>query len=269
MASNHSSKKENLFCFIHIEKTGGMTIQNMLHRDFSGYISPVAMKEHTISGSELKTKSKIYPLPLQGFGGHSFCLNESYEKDLERDIFKFCFLRNPVSRYLSQLNYRIQKMKQNWTIDSFLDYSNFNNIQCRRISGEGSFEAVKEIIDQINFIGSLEHFDWSVLYLSRKLSGFKPYYQKTNQQNYSKNKLTLHNFNPYQIQKLYSNNREDQKLFNYFEEIILPKQKKKLDFKDSYIENFRIKNKNYKMPKKFIIKRIISNRFFKHIMKFQ
>ena len=135
--------------------------------------------------------------------------------------------------------------------------------------GEGSFEAVKEIIDQINFVGSIENFDWSVLYLSRKLPGFKPYYQKFNQQNYSKKKLTLDNFNPYQVQKLYSNNREDQKLFNYFEEIILPKQKNKLNFKDSYIENFRIKNKNYKIPKKFLIKKIISNRFFKHIMKFQ
>ena len=144
MASHHSSKKEKLFCFLHIEKTGGMTIQNMLHRDFFGYISPVAIKGHTISSSELKTKSKIYPIPLQGFGGHSFCFKESYEKDLERDIFKFCFLRNPVSRYLSLLNYRIEKMKQKWTIDSFLDHTNFNNIQCRRIRGKVHLRQLKK-----------------------------------------------------------------------------------------------------------------------------
>src|SRR4051812_4528507 len=105
--------------FIHIEKCGGITLHNLLHANFKGYISPHPGFQEHLSKEELKWLKRLYPGKVTGIGGHRAGAFQHYEDVIKQPLFYFTFLRDPIKRYLSHLNWQKMIMSKDWTFDSF------------------------------------------------------------------------------------------------------------------------------------------------------
>ena len=183
--------KDKLVGFVHIEKAAGITLHNMLHRDYFGYISPSPEYDEFILPDKLKKIIKYYPSKIHGFGGHRIGSFMNYEKMLDSKIFYFTFVRNPIDRYISHLNWQKFIMKKEWNVEEFINESYFSNFQCYRFGGKRTFEDVKSSIDKFDFIGVFEKFDKSILMLSEQLKGFNPEYSISNEKKYDSGKIVF------------------------------------------------------------------------------
>jgi chondroitin 4-sulfotransferase 11 len=98
------------FAFIHIPKTAGTSIKNLL--------LPYANKDQIKFDGENVTD-------LNGFKPHKIF---TYEDSLKyKDYFKFCFVRNPFERYVSLWKFLLNRPnneinKENMSFEKFVDF---------------------------------------------------------------------------------------------------------------------------------------------------
>lgn len=72
------------------------------------------------SQKELDLLLKLSPFTT-GIGGHTTRTYLDYQKVVKNPVFYFTFLRNPVDRYMSHLNYQIHSMNIQWDIEEFVE----------------------------------------------------------------------------------------------------------------------------------------------------
>lgn len=165
--------------FLHIEKTGGITLNNILHQSLPGYVTPRPDYGSRFEKVHLDRLQKWYPLKIQGIGGHRIDPTVGYRTDQ----FTFTFIRKPIDRYLSHLHYQIYKMGIDWKLEDYLNNPYFNNFQTYRIAGQTDLQKAKQVMDKhLDFIGLVEHFNQSLGLLKVQLPGLdlKMDYQKSN-----------------------------------------------------------------------------------------
>lgn len=238
-------KDSKFIVFQHIEKNGGITLHNILHNSFLGYISPRPNYGKYFTLCDLNKLQKVYPFKITGIGGHRINASESYHSDQ----FLFTFLRNPVDRYLSHLNYQINKMGINWNIEKFLENPNFNNFQTYRVSNTRDLDKAINIINKrFSFIGLMEEYDSSLIYLGKFLE--TPIFRKNYiKRNVSKTQDRIYIFNNLEDKikdRIIENNKIDIALYDYVKKNIYSKYKVKyenLNFKDETIESSIIESK--------------------------
>jgi len=158
-------------CFVHIEKAGGITLHNVLHQALPGYLTPHPHPGfgEFFSKDDLQFVNRYLPFKVQGLGGHRMASFMDYESVLRQPIFYFTFLRDPIKRYMSHINWQISMMDMGWTMESFLADPEKENYHAYRIAGARNREKALAEIRRFQFVGLLEHYDESLVILRQRL----------------------------------------------------------------------------------------------------
>lgn len=221
MLNNAKSK----ILFVHIPKSGGMSLYNALADAVGGRYS---IRFYSASEEQqskyLAMNDKVlrkYSL-ISGHFSFPFFLKQPIS-----DYKAITILRDPVDRELSAYFY----MK---TYQEHPNYANLKNIDlyefldrrlkrkgqwnrhCNQISGEGNFEAAKKAIDEKYFlVSTVEYLNEFCNILQQKLGLGKIEIKRHNETIFRMSQRELH---PDLIDKIIQLNQEDIKLYHYAKE---------------------------------------------------
>lgn len=216
---------KDFIVFFHIEKASGSTLHNLLKYNLPTYVSLRSWHPWTnekiadFNVKDLKRLRKLYPF-LRGIGGHTTRPYLDYNKafsNSEDKVKTFMFVREPVSRYLSHLQYQIHKKKINWDIESYCTETRFSNLMVKRIAGCENLELAKEIVStKIHFIGIQEEFNKSLILMNKILFDNKIdiRYESLNVGRVN-NKIEFKSFDKEIQGRILENNKLDIELYNY------------------------------------------------------
>lgn len=164
----HDSSR--LFGYSHISKTGGTTLLTILRSTFGVRhcdIEPWKSKHQSVpfGAEDLRKVRKTNPF-LKSVSGHHFKPYHDYEH--ECSIRYYVFLRDPVSRVLSEYQYQTTQHGKTWDLEKYIESS--ANLQTRFICGEADANSAIEIIHKKDiFCGLTEKFDESLLLLNKQV----------------------------------------------------------------------------------------------------
>lgn len=221
MKTHSDTNSSRFVTFVHVEKAGGISINLMLHHYLVGYISPNPKWGKVFGSSDLDIIQKVYPFRIQGVGGHRISANEKYGSNQ----FIFSFVREPISRFISHLNWQINKMNINHNLNTFLEDDYFRNFQTFRLTGTKNYQEAKSIIKKrYNFLGLMEQYDLSINLLSQMLLGKVGLlnYQKMNTTDDKNKTYSLKELDERQIKKIKESNQIDIDLYKYISEELFP-----------------------------------------------
>lgn len=184
--------------FLHIPKTAGITLHDVLEREYAELRQKVIFSvDHS---NKFKRSWPIFRNRYQVIRGHFlYGLHES----LKGDFHYITMIRNPVERTISGYNFIKIKTdhpfyhemrKHNYSLYEFLDgkyLRNFDNICVRFLSGDNKipfgeinhvhFEKAKSNLMNSNLLfGITEKFEASLLHFKKELHWKKPYFIKQN-----------------------------------------------------------------------------------------
>ncbi len=248
-----------LILFIHINKCGGTTLQNLFHQNFTKYISLYTTKKYrgAIQQNELKNLNEKFS--FDGFGGHN--LDPYLNYSLNRKIVYVVFFREPISRYMSQLNFRITRNTTK-DLDHFLSNDHFDNYQIKRFSKNLSVKESIDFLKQENvFIGLLEDFDNSIIGLKNFMSKYNlAFNTKYTVANKTKSNPLKYNFKelPESVRSIIKEkNKYDLELYVEVKNIYKAKEVELKNFSHQAPKTYAIKtsfNNLIKKPKQRIVK---------------
>jgi hypothetical protein len=208
-----------MFIFTHIEKSGGISLHTMLHNSFSNYISPrPQVNSDFLLPEHIERIQRMYPFQIDGFGGHKLCPALPYEDCIDEPIVYFTFLREPVKRFLSHVNWQINIKGNNDDLSYYLENPYFHNFQCYRISGRDvGFESAREVIEKKKIqLGLMEKYEQSLFNVKDLLPQFEPLNLKMNDKSSGYGKFySIENLKPGILEKIKSANEFDLKLYEY------------------------------------------------------
>lgn len=265
---------ENIIIYTHIEKNAGTTLHYILNENYPYYITlnPGARfrNNRPFGGKALERLIRLTNNNLQGVGGHTIFPYYDYQSAIsdERKVFLFTFLRNPVKRYLSHLNYRKNVMNQDWNLQEFLNCGEFTNFQTKKIAGKEDFKKAKAILDEkFSFVGFVEMFDESLLMLKQSLGGIDVHYERENTANKAKQPYELTSLTNTEIKAIKNANEEDIKLYDYAKNVLFSKQREQYrgNIEEELIA-YNIENGKYKFKSRKRILFKIKNQIVKFVL---
>jgi hypothetical protein len=192
------NKRDNVLIFLHIPKTGGVTLERILVRQY-----PLSLIHPFIKPEEYKQVTALSPSVLnryRAFQGHfPFGLHEY----LASPSIYVTQLREPMDTALSsyfyfELDYRkqVQGREIEWTmptVDELLSSQMrlmFDNLQTRFLSNSlgarfgrmtrEMLDTAKRNLETMAVVGLTERYDESILLMSDMLGWRAPYYIKAN-----------------------------------------------------------------------------------------
>ena len=182
---NSKQSGRRVLAFVHIEKAAGTTLIHILRRNyFMRYCDVRPLNEGSqglFTASDMRGTLRVNPF-IRCIAGHAVKpfgdLRDRYE-----GIEYITLLRDPVKRYVSQFQYLTREQAHTFTFSEFLENSNYDNFQTKKITGNEDVEAAKTILSgQFLLVGIVEAFDEYLLMLRRKLQpmNFKPDYRRVN-----------------------------------------------------------------------------------------
>ena len=165
------SRDDSLFCFTHVQKAGGTTVEAVLRRHFGIRHMVVDPARGWLYGEQdLAADLRINPW-LRNVCGHWIRPFANFGRFRERMVW-FTMLREPVARYLSHYQHHVEHWNKKKRFEKFLTRRKQRNWQTRLIAGRQDVEAAKQILaSQYRSVGLLERFDESLL-LMRESLGF-------------------------------------------------------------------------------------------------
>lgn len=203
-------KTDHRLFFYHIEKTAGMTFNQILLREYGGgdHVYHLHGKKRRAEIAEFEKMPKKERLNYYCFTGHMSHLLAKY---LPQDELKFVvFLREPTSQVLSSYNYvksikrtkAHDRLKDVNSLEDYLDWQVENrrdNIQCRYLAdavrflenktgpinmqkvGRQYLEKALHKLDELDLVFITEDFDDAILVMEKKLKWPRPpYYAHVN-----------------------------------------------------------------------------------------
>ena len=230
-------KKNDLICFVHIEKAAGTTLKHIFRRVFylrhltvRPYFKPQNFENRPYSaifGSrDLRLVLLLNPF-VKIISGHSLKPYGDLEK-VSRQIKYITILRNPVDRYFSQYGFSTRVMGNKWTFDEFMNIEEHNNFQTKKIAGKEDLNLAMEILKTKFFIvGTVENFNSFLSLLSLKL-GIKKAIGRYEIRNRKKGEKGIEKLKQQYHEKVAEKNDLDILLYKFVEEVIFPKYKKEL-----------------------------------------
>jgi hypothetical protein len=252
-------------CFVHIEKAGGITLHNLFHRLYRGYVSPHPDKRfgNPWTAKHVQVLQEMLPFKITGIGGHRMRAFLDYESVIGERVFYFTMMRNPVDRYLSHLNWQKNLMNMGWTIESFTSTPYNDNWQAFRIAGERNLDKAKEIMARnFGLIGMIEKYDESMVLLKAAMgdpsADFR--YQEANIKNYGDQVIRFDQLSQEMQEKVIANNAIDIELYRFLKDELYPQYVRRFSADlDTEVDAYRKANRHYQYPAWALIKRKVSN----------
>ena len=232
-----------MYAFVHIEKTGGTTLNSILRRSFgTGHCDirlPLRKRRQDqqdrricVDAVDLRRVRRLYR-NLQGIAGH----NVKPYADLSLvcpEIRFVTLLRAPAARFRSHFLNRADGHDQT-AFDRWISAGWVHNWQTKMIAGEPNAEkAIEFIATRFGFVGLTERFDESLLLLGQWLgeSGFRPEYRRENQlsekrrpRDIARQQADMSYLNSADVRaRIAEINAEDQKVYDFVTSNIYPRQ---------------------------------------------
>lgn len=169
-----------LLAFAHIEKTGGTTLIQVLRRNFFLRFVDVRPLHRASVGAFANADLRRYRLInpwVQAISGHAVRPHARFVQSKEHVRF-LTILRNPARRYVSQFLYFVRKGYCTPNFESWLDSSEYMNLQTKKIAGSEDVNAAYSLLSGMFAVGMLEEFDAFLLRLTDALkpASFDPCY---------------------------------------------------------------------------------------------
>jgi hypothetical protein len=215
---------------IHVMKTGGQTMCDILRQSFPGRHCDLQVKG-VATADDLRFARRFYPR-LRSIAGHNV-VPLSDLADACDSIRYFAFLRDPVERCISHYQYRRNKDE---TSDFEPWLARFANYQVRFLSRthiaadpwaiEPSAERAIEAVERhVGFVGLQERFDESLVMLQRWAADpdLDIEYRARNVAAQSSIRKRLLG-DPRMVDLIRAHHAEDAKLYRHAREIIYPRQ---------------------------------------------
>lgn len=221
-----------MIVFLHIPKTAGSSFHSVLEDNLGiSYCRTDHMQVRIFNQEDLTFAKKTFPR-LAGIGGHNLV---APLKLSEPDIFHMTFLREPLSRVLS--NYQEKTLHRQSRGQPVLDFEEalqtdeeLGNLQVKLMAGSSNLDEAKRYLRECRFVGLTEKFDLS-LHVLGKISPFPldVRYKKSREQadNRIRKKLEA---DPRAMELLREHNRLDMELYEYAAGEIFPRLCKRAGF---------------------------------------
>jgi len=164
--------KPPLLAFVHIEKTAGISLNRMLRGAFGLKhfdVEPLDSSTLLYSANDFRKLESVFPF-VDSIAGHTICpFNDLWE--IDREVFFFTFLREPLARCASHYQFQIQKMGKNLSFERWIENEKYHDVQCRRLCGVPSYEAAMAVVeDRVAYIGVMDAFPQSVAEFSEEVA---------------------------------------------------------------------------------------------------
>lgn len=224
------SDRVDLIANIHVMKTGGQTMCDILRQSFPGRHCDLQVKG-VATADDLRFARRFYPR-LRSIAGHNVVPLSNLAEACD-SIRYFAFLRDPVERCISHYQYRRNKDE---TSDFEPWLARFANYQVRFLSRthtatdpwaiEPSAERAIEAVERnVGFVGLQERFDESLVMLKRWVADpdFDIEYRARNVAKKSSIRQQLLG-DPRIVELIRAHHAEDAKLYRYVSETIYPRQ---------------------------------------------
>lgn len=239
--SNTLDKKA--LVFIHIPKTGGLTMEGLISRQYPKKSTFWLSLQRPELVSEFAAMPKEDRAKLECLMGH---IPFGYCKHLPRPATHATLLRDPVARFISEYRHLVRFPRPGaWlpppaaleTLNDYLDYriqTNATNIQTRLISGHfpefGEMppfeplpdtaleEAKQNLREQFAVVGVTERFDETLLLLKHRMGWTKRVYYA--RRNAAPTKFSIQNLDPALVERIREHYKEDAELVKYGEELL-------------------------------------------------
>ena len=174
------NKIEKIICFVHIPRCGGTTIHSILSNNLRYYVllnHKYSNAKKEIPAKNIKMLKWFIPF-INGIGGHPTRTFLNYEKVFKKPLFYFTFVRNPIDRYMSHLNFARFK---GIDVADYINQELFDNVLTLRFAGNYDVKKAKRVAkNDYDFIGLQEKFDESLILLKERLDykNFNIHYEK-------------------------------------------------------------------------------------------
>ena len=146
-----------LLAFIHTEKTGGTTLNQVLRRNFfMGFadVRPLARSSGPRFGAaDFRIYRRLNPR-LCAISGHAVRPGLDLGP-VVGDIRYVTLLRDPAKRYVSQFLYFVRLGMRTDDFGKYLDEAEFMNVQTRKIAGPEGPRVAAERLDGMLAVGAL------------------------------------------------------------------------------------------------------------------
>jgi hypothetical protein len=198
--------------FLHIQKTAGNTLHQILFNNRRGYVGLEYNQGERFNKHDLKRLKQKYPFQISGIGGHQL---NCTDKNLifGPKAFVFTILRDPIDRYLSFYNHMKARHDYPFSFDEYLKGEQQHNFQTKAIAKEANLEKAIDILkNQFDFVGDFAEMDKSIAILGGMLN------LDTNQHRLNpspKSGLRRSDLSEHQLAAAQSNNALDIELYDY------------------------------------------------------
>lgn len=217
---NSQLLKKNRLLFIHLPKTGGSTMHDII----KNHIFPEENNFFLIGNQEeFKQFQELNFEQVSAYkviAGHmNFMLTKKKIGESIGQFFTFTILRNPVNQSISLYQYILQTPKhfkhnkvKEMSFEEFIDSDSYiPNMQCKIISSQHSWQATLEILkNDFDCFGTLENFDRLLAEVCQHFGKAVPSYQILNK---SEKIVDQQAINYSLLEKILSRNEQDVKLY--------------------------------------------------------
>jgi hypothetical protein len=260
-----NSSKKNILGHVHIERTGGTTLSQILRRifplQFGQAVSFCSQQQGIFRPEDLTVLLKINPI-IKCISGHT--LRPYIDLTEIANLRYITVLRDPINRYISHHLYWAERQGWEHTFEHFMNRDDMFNFQTKIIAGKEDLNLAKKILRTKFFcVGILEKFEDFLVLLSRKfqtrqrlISGYK--LKNPGKKNSIRKKNILENFNTYR-EKIIERNRIDIQLYEYVINELHPIQDKEFaNSEDNHIFRLGITNPGFKQDVAYYLEKLFA-----------
>jgi hypothetical protein len=222
--------QSDLIAYIHVMKTGGQTMCDILRQSFPGRHCDLQVKG-VASADDLRFARRFYP-HLRSIAGHGV-VPLSNLAEAAGSIRFFAFLRDPLERCVSHYQYRRNKDETS-DFEPWLErFANYQTRFLTRTRTTGAARSIRpnadhaiEVIERhVGFVGLQERFDESLVMLRRWIDDpeFDIEYRARNVASKSTIRKQLLG-DPRIVALIEAHHEEDAKLYRYARDVVYPRQ---------------------------------------------
>lgn len=157
--------------FVHIEKTGGTTLNQVLRRNFLCRfidVRPLSCQSgRRFTATDFEKYRQINPF-LTAISGHAISPVNSLGIEYPEVRF-ITLLRDPAKRYVSQYLYFVRIGERQSGFERFLEQEEFSNFQTKKLAGNDDAAVAISVLESMQVSGAIEEFDSFLLRLRRSL----------------------------------------------------------------------------------------------------